>query len=1046
MKSGDRSHGRPLYLYRLSSTEFEELEELLRCWLGKLLDQFSLAQLTRLDAFSALFVLYGAEWWRRRYDGSGFSWEPLLEDLGADPEDWSPSQRSDCVVEGFREWGLKPRSSGALRFLGSVAVQGGLPLRLVSEARGRTWEVLSRVLHLAGKGQSTQGDIQTWVESLGHVLPKSYRQATIFTLLADVAWTVLLLKKQAGLRPGGDAIATLDKNIAGWRDRLPLAIDDAHAQGLLNQLVRDAANVKTERKAVCLPVERFLEGAPGEGWVLRSQVFLSDTLDFDSLATLLGATQDALPRTGELSLSAGEQRQGTTLRRLAGHASYRVERKPWGASAACAASEHVLRLTAGDGCTWVGTAARGEPLEDELPWVFSAEDAGIRFARQGSGGITGAEGYVAVPPGWRLLPRPEADAKSLGQMHSPAREIFHIRGVVEADDGAGSVYRIRTGHAASQEESFEWVGDRFWLDFRNPGTAFRGLPELYRVDEEGNRRKAEGRLSWNAPGASALERPLGPVIVRWPEFGAIERRARMVVLPATASVRMEPHDASSGVLKLVGWNAVDARVLTANVHAVTKRDGNDLILSLNARNSDRVPERVEIEALWPHSSKPARLTMPFPTRGARAFRANGEEITSGALIASGQIPGTRLLVLGGKQATRMILEIGADHGTVARMHDLKPSPDSAGIEIRLQDHAADINHMLSMNDSAYATAQVVLRLGGIEEFRLNVARYAATLRKDGSRVCLEPSASRQLGPDALGALGVSALMLERPGDEPVALDGHFSEDVASGCWEFLPETREPGSWLLFPDSSSTFPFHATLWPIGGKTTAESALAQAIGISDQDERETMLDEVLTQMTLDLVDPCWIEVEQLAGQTAHLPLSTLDLWRRFARQPRAMAALALRFSSLPDGFVDRFDQELPFAWEAVPFEAWRDAARGLQRQCRNSFGEDAGASLFQIHLDSRIKDITAIHGALAFLLGIVKAEFDADARQQKELLRITAEQTAKTFFEEKDSDLMRLQQIHADDEWPEDFNWVLKSPEFSAVIAPRTDPRARRASLR
>ena len=64
--------------------------------------------------------------------------------------------------------------------------------------------------------------------------------------------------------------------------------------------------------------------------------------------------------------------------------------------------------------------------------------------------------------------------------------------------------------------------------------------------------------------------------------------------------------------------------------------------------------------------------------------------------------------------------------------------------------------------------------------------------------------------------------------------------------------------------------------------------------------------------DFLNEDWEKVEQLAGQVGHLPLPTLDIWRRFAHSPRGMAALALRLSSLKPEFITRFSQELPFAW--------------------------------------------------------------------------------------------------------------------------------------
>jgi hypothetical protein len=128
--------GRPLYRYRLTEGEFNDLEMVIREWLSRLLSQFDLDEMAaRLTGFPGLFVLYGAEWWRRRYDGSHWSWEPILRDLGANPDEWNQAQRSECVRVGLQDWGLQLRDSGPLRFLGTVAVQGGLPLRLLAESR-----------------------------------------------------------------------------------------------------------------------------------------------------------------------------------------------------------------------------------------------------------------------------------------------------------------------------------------------------------------------------------------------------------------------------------------------------------------------------------------------------------------------------------------------------------------------------------------------------------------------------------------------------------------------------------------------------------------------------------------------------------------------------------------------------------------------------------------------------------------------------------------------------------------------------------------------
>jgi len=218
--------GRPLYEYRLTMEEFQELEEILKTWQNGCVDHFQLEQGLGLTSFSALFVLYASQWWQRRYDGSGFSWEPILRDLGVDPNSWAPSERSQCVQEGLAAWRLRPREHGALRFLGSVAVQGGVPLRLLGEARGGIGRLLSRVLQLAEGREVARAEIKGWIETLQQWLPKSYRQDIVYELLTELVLAALKLKQEAGLSSGDDAVAVLDRKVPDWKDRFPLSIQE----------------------------------------------------------------------------------------------------------------------------------------------------------------------------------------------------------------------------------------------------------------------------------------------------------------------------------------------------------------------------------------------------------------------------------------------------------------------------------------------------------------------------------------------------------------------------------------------------------------------------------------------------------------------------------------------------------------------------------------------------------------------------------------------------------------------------------------------------
>jgi hypothetical protein len=1027
----DYPDGRALYLYRLTEDEFLELEILLKKWLVHLLPLFGLARVADLSGFPELFVLYSAEWWRRRYDGSGFKWEPILHDLGAEPDEWSPSQRSDFVKHGLRGWRLKPRESGALRFIGSVAVQGGLPLKLLATARGGIGHLLSRVLQLASGSQVTQSDLLTWVESLQTMLPKSYRQSTIFTLLADVAWTVLMLKQEAGLTSSNDATAVLDKKMVGWRERFPLPVEDKHAQGMIEQLIRDAASVRIDRRSVFLPLERVLE-QDDDGWLLRSRLVLPESVSFDQMAKLFDVTSDDLPRTADLSLIVNDNSQTTSLRRLAGHNSYRVERKPWGQSDDLAVCEHILRMVSPDGRVWSVTVTKGDALDADIPWVFIEKDSSYLLTKQGSGSVAAQEALVAMPKDWETEYQADSEVTKIGELFSPGRQVLRVRGVMKAFRDDGMSFRVRTGHAGAADESYIWGGNRYWLDFYSPSMAFRGIPNLYRFGEDNNRREVDGQPGCSVDGATGVSRDIGPVYLRYPATGNIKYRSRVLILPKGAGLEVIPFNAVSGEIQLKGWEAASVRVLTPGVEPKVRATGGDILLELTVETGQRVPDLVDLEVLWTHTSIPAKFRVPFPAKGVRAFDGDGNEIENEGLLAAQKLSGTRLLVSGGQINTRISMQITADGSREIRKYQLHVLPETLSLEIRLQDYSSDIQQLLSMDDSPDARVTVAILIQGVEMFAVKLARYASVLEREGDTVLLNTADLKARELDALQALPVYSIRLESPGDEAIPLIACNSEGVATGAWLFSQQKREPGSWLIYPGQEASIPFRPTLWPVDGDIGEGSQLSIALSIPEQEAREDAIDEVINNLSTDFGDSIWDEIEQLAGQVGHLPLATLDVWRRFANSPQGMAGMVLRFGNMPIGMIERFSQELPFAWETIPFVVWRTSMLGLQKQCMNTFGDESGLTVFKSHLDNRIKLLSSLNAALAYMLGIAGAEFLPESQREVNALKSSGKLARLFLFEGERSSLMTLRRTHAEDDWPTDFNSFFSSIDDRPLI--------------
>lgn len=1016
--------GRPLYAYRTTQSEFTSLESLLRDTIATQRQPLPLFRSFEfVPAFSTLYVLYSAEWWRQRYDGSGFSWEPILAGLSAHPDDWSPSQRSVCVTKGLEHWKLRPIHGTGMRFIGSIALQGGLPLQLLSRSHGNLGRLLRCVLREAVKTTVTTQEIYNWVRSLNHYLPNTYRQTEIHILLTNVIVTALCLKDEADLRQPQDAIAELDRRIVGWRDRFPLPVEDHLAQGIIEQLVQDVTKARVAHQPRTFSVERFLENVDSKVWQLCSAISLPESVRGESLSYLFGLGGTALPRFLDVSLDVCEGRQRTvSMRRLAGQDEYRIERKPWRASSAGAVSEHVLRLFASDGRVWSAVAPRGEPLDDGLLWVFDARDASPKFLRQGSGSVSTNEALVAVPQGSRPMACDRGSVVPVGKLETLQRDVFLVReeGHFQCD---GAACRVLTGRAGASEEGHEWRGQRLWHTIVQPSMAFVGKPRCYRVDENGNSHAVPGEPEWRPLGGARRPNdiPVGPVEFWHGPSGEVRHRARMVVLPPGAGIRLECKDAFSGCVYLENWGIKRIVIDQEGVTASVEQSGSSFIVTLVAHANAHPPATVEALAYWPHRTKPARLQLTFPAKGVRIFAASGQELADGSRLASNQLIGVRALCLMGMHGTapNMRLELCLPNTGQCDSFPIHAPEGYGHAEIRLQDYAQEISQLLSHNDSPDAYIEVLFRSAGRVLARIFVARYACRIQRLEQEAAIDRDALLALPVEEQLALPVMALCLNSPGEDAIRLEPRSSAGVPTGTWGFDPRVREPGPWLIYPAASSAVAFRPTLWSVEGVQHRDTGLSQAVGVEDPDERTALLDVAVSDLTADFLAKDWENVERLVTQLGHLPLATLDLWRRFSRSSRAMASLALRFSSLPYSFLERFASELTFSWELVSLADWREAMIRLKTQCETAFAA-AAETVFRNQLNGRLRDLTSYHPALTILLGIARTIIDGEAPREVELFRaLGVDGVMNMLYHGDDCPFQHLLRRHAEDKWPEFF---------------------------
>jgi len=360
--------------------------------------------------------------------------------------------------------------------------------------------------------------------------------------------------------------------------------------------------------------------------------------------------------------------------------------------------------------------------------------------------------------------------------------------------------------------------------------------------------------------------------------------------------------------------------------------------------------------------------------------------------------------------------------------------------IRLIDYKEQISDLLYATDQLDARVEFRVKVLGAKDFKLEIMKYDLVFDhqlaspvfsiKDGQ---LANFTCEQLQQCKVLATRIDEL------DDQLTLEQTQSEEIYTGQWYFPIEKYNEGCWLIHPSSESSIQFRAMLLPLKNPINITSeysgnnkliTLNAALRVPDNTIRETYLQEIINDLIEDFNHPDWVHVEYLAKNIGHLNLTSLDIWRFFAKNKNAMAALAFRDGGFPEQLLKRFVTELPFMWEFVSVEAWLDAAFYLHKQVLQKWeGNEAFAEdYFKLHLGKKIDDLLSDCPSLRVILEYIKYKNKLPVSQDFQFLinqpaMFEATQSHQ-LFEADTSDLQRLMQCDVD-VWPNAFNLEIKA---------------------
>ncbi len=510
---------------------------------------------------AAQFVLWGAEWFRRLYDGTGQRWESLVQSLGLAGH-WE--QYRALADEGLAQWKIPPlRINGTHHRLAAIARQGGFPLAAIEGGGGWAPGFLERLVGLLLNQRDTSLDTAERIAgSLMDKVPVKWRNPQIRIISAELAAGVVRLRRQAEMEgaPHGSLIsAWLDRHHAAWRDELPIGVSGDAGRALVDGLMKAVApggqagsvgarrllriGPDGRRDLVELQLVGLLTGADGKG--------VGHGLEREwSRLRVVASGEFSRHVSGELAVAEPAEHGGWIARPTTSRALFDLP-----------SAVPVTVELRGEGQRVAGpfVIPGGEAITGNLR-VYVAEGAGqepqqFRHLGTGSGAYRADCLHIDIPTGWYCKPH-GPDARCIPVPMGAAegsRAIWLVEGAAIIRTRRGDNYLIRAGQAGDQRDRLNLDGPRLHggSHVGDAMPVFLGAPTVSLYEAQHPRAPAPNEAWWRPRGTAQWRSNPGRARLGLCEFswrdaqtGHIRDRTDAAVLPAGfASTR---HQAETG--------------------------------------------------------------------------------------------------------------------------------------------------------------------------------------------------------------------------------------------------------------------------------------------------------------------------------------------------------------------------------------------------------------------------------------------------------------------------------------------------------------------
>ncbi len=914
----------PLYMFPMTDKIQEDLALGLRA---------ELARTHKLGSvYSAAFCLFCSYEFCRSHKGGPWAWETALGPLAVE---LSPAERTQIAERGLAFWKRELIETQAGReFLTTLVCEGGLPLALLRQDNSRLTHYFRSLLQEAETFPHVPVVELAACAPIAAELAMTLRVPVVFTLAAQLISLIRDARQRIPLSASN--LLQEAQQLEGWVDKLPIKVDDFIVQRLLEGLL---AERQAQTQSTVISLHAHLECSTGR---LLRKALVPSRVAATALATLL-EQQESLPVRFILYLRSEGARTPLAIATQFGN-EYALERI--GQDLPFAAHERV-QLVARLGEKLMATVSipGGDPLPDDLPWVFTNDNDAQELSLLGCGDLTTRRDSVLIVVPENSTISHEVDGSSTEQAPVAQRRSYIVSGSLAVEVG-DELWRIECSASHDNTSRFMLRGMSCQLGM-NGSSVFLGLPAVWSLNDdcylqhsELEWRSANDRKEqWRRVDRSSV---VGDVVVRQIDANGSRFRARIQVLPSDCRWEFSSRTNGSSV-RFSGVGAEEAGMPTTPlIKSAIEIQMDHLAITLDVVEGGETPATFPLHLRFANSE--LSVNVSFPTDKYQFLDWHGNEVKANTAISITELATLRAVVQTPRSSADFIVYAKGNHSSERTVGHLQRS-SSGGVELPLDLVSAAVSSILAEEAKLDMTVRVGIRR--VSEGRghvLEVRRYDRKINKDRE----DGKAILYLDhPFLPGECNLKAARFEDGLIEFAPLT-----QIGTNRWELVFSEWEVGAWLVVADVAAEASQGISIRPIritvaapredDGETAIQRLIvdvggaekARAAGLCGEltiartsclgsDDRLAAIGGILERLVENLGDPDWKAVISQLSILPGVPAASIDLARVLVNHPLALVLLMLKRPRLAAKIWMELET-LPFMWKLVPMETWVLAA--------------------------------------------------------------------------------------------------------------------------